>query len=437
MPRPSTLVVLLDAFVARAELRWRRGRCEVVQCVRQARGSEPVVERFDRLLAEAPCRGELLVLCDELFLQPLELSPRAIGGLSARDLSAAIELEAQGFSGLGSDVVTAWARPGGDRHFVVAQGSRGDVAACTEVAERSGARLVGLAHPGALPVALRSGSKHFVRLEEWSGQRFLVRGNAGRIERLRAWTGAVAQGESDVPTEHLAPSAVPAPAEGLASFDLGDDVGLQRWLVQWAEAVAAGSDVLLLRPPEPAAARYRRVLFGVVLFLVVAVLAWLDRANLQQEVLAANARLVASRAPLDRLQALENEIGSLEQRLGAPIPTAPSAPPVTPWSTSTVVAMLDAVASLRPSGVVVDLVEFGWQRCRLRGLALEPLAADRFAEALAPALRDEGYLVQPGLRESVVVPGGTLCSFELDLVSFVAPQPAPSNPPPSAPRGER
>lgn len=431
MPRPSTLVVLLDAFVARAELRWRRGRCEVVQCVRQPRGSEPVVERLDRLLAEAPCRGDLVVLCDELFLQPLELSPRAIGGLSARDLAAAIELEAQGFSGLGSDVVTAWSRPGGDRHFVVAQGSRGDVAACTEVVERSGARLVGLAHPGALPVAMRSGSPRFVRLEEWSGQRFLVRGNAGRIERLRAWTGAVAQGENDAPTEHLAPRPVPVPSDGIASFDLGGDDGLQRWLALWAEAIAAGADVLLLRPPEPASARYRRVLFGVVLFLLVAVLAWLDRSNLQQDVLAAHARLVASRAPLDRLQALENEIASLEQRLAAPIPTAPSTPPVAPWSTSTVVAMLDAVATLRPTGVVVDLVEFGWQRCRLRGLAVEPLAADHFAEALAPVLRDEGYLVQPGPRETVVVPGGTLCSFELDLVSFVPPQqavPMPAQP---------
>lgn len=428
MPRPSTLVVLLDAFVARAELRWRRGRCEVGQCVRQPRGSESVVERLDQLLAEAPCRGDLVVLCDELFLQPLELSPRAIGGLSARDLAAAIELEAQGFSGLGSDVVTAWARPGGDRHFVVAQGSRGDVAACTEVAERSGARLVGLAHPGALPVAMRSGNPRFVRLEEWSGQRFLVRGNAGRIERLRAWTGAVAQGEHDVPTEHLAPRPVPMPSDGIASFDLGGDDGLQRWLALWGEAIADGADVLLLRPPEPASARYRRVLFGVVLFLVIAVLAWLDRSNLQQDVLAANARLVASRAPLDRLQALESEIASLEQRLATPIPTAPSAPPVAPWSTATVVAMLDAVASLRPTGVVVDLVEFGWQRCRLRGLAVEPLAADRFAEALAPVLRPEGYLVQPGPRETVVVPGGTLCSFELDLVSFVAPKPAAQQP---------
>lgn len=428
MPRPSTLVVLLDAFVARAELRWRRGRCEVVQCFRQPRGSEPMVERFDRLLAETPCRGDLVVLCDELFLQPLELSPRAIGGLSARDLSAAVELEAQGFSGLGSDVVTAWSRPGGDRHFVVAQGSRGDVAACTEAAERSGARLVGLAHPGALPAAMRDGSKHFVRLEEWSGQRLLVRGHAGRIERLRAWTGAVAQGEHDVPTEHLAPRAVPVPAEGLAGFDLGDDAVLQRWLARWAEALADGADVLLLRPPEPASVRYRRVLFGVVLFLIVAVLAWLDRSHLQQEVQAANARLVASRAPLDRLQALEGEIASLEQRLAAPIPTAPSAPPVAPWSTATVVAMLDAVASLRPAGVIVDLVEFGWQRCRLRGLAVEPLAADRFAEALAPALRSDGYLVQPGPRETVLVPGGTLCSFELDLVSFVAPKPTAPQP---------
>lgn len=421
MPRPSLLVVLLDAFVARADLRWRHGRAEVVQLVREPRGSEPAAERFDRLLAEAPCRGDVLVLSDELFLQPLELAPRAIGGLSARDLAAAIELEAQGFSGLGNDVVTAWSRPGGDRHFVVAQGSRGDVAAFAEAVERSGGRLVGLAHPGALPAALRDGTPRFVRLEEWSGQRFLVRGNAGRIERLRAWTGAVAQGDSDVPTEHLAPRAVPVPADGLAGFDLGDDEGLTRWLQHWAEAVAGGHDVLLLQPPEPASARYRRVLFGVVLFLVVAVLAWLDRSTLQQEVLAANARLVASRAPLDRLHALESEVAALEQRLAAPIPTAPSAPPVTPWSTATVVTMLDAVARLRPAGVVVDLVELGWQRCRLRGLALEPLAADRFAEALAPVLRDEGYLVQPGPREQVVVPGGALCSFELDLVTFQAP----------------
>lgn len=429
MLRPSTVVVLLDAFVARADLRWRRGRCEVAQAWRLPRGTEAAGERLDQMLAVAPWRGELLVLSDELFLQPIELSSRAIAGLSARDLAAAVALEAQSYSGLGADVATSWLRPGGDRHFVVAQASRGDLANFAEVAERSGGRLLGLAHPGAMPSALREAGQQFVRLEEWSGQRLMVRGRNGALERVRAWTGSgAAQSGPETPTEHLVARPAPTLGDGVATFELGQDEVLQQWLARWAEAVAHGADVLLLVAPEPAAVRNRRILFAAIALVLVAVLAWLDRNQLQQTLLATHANVVASRAPIDRLQSLEAEVRALEQQLATPVVTAPAAAPVTPWSTATVVTMLDAVARCRPAGTVVDGLQLGWQGCRIRGLADDPVAVDRFAAALVPALRDAGYLVQPGNREALAVPGGVLSSFELDLMAFAAAAPLPVAP---------
>jgi hypothetical protein len=62
--RPTTLFLFVDAFVARAELRWRGRQPEVVACRRQERGAGGVADRLDALLAEEPCRGTAVVFSD-------------------------------------------------------------------------------------------------------------------------------------------------------------------------------------------------------------------------------------------------------------------------------------------------------------------------------------------------------------------------------------
>lgn len=421
--RPTTLFLFVDAFVARAELRWRGRQPEVIACRRQERGSGGVADRLDALLAEEPCRGSAVVFSDDVFLQTLELPQRAIAGLSARDLQQALALEAQAQSGLSGDVATICQRPRDDRAFLVAQCSRGDLAACAENLERSGGRLLAVRHPAALPLPLTATvGGRWVRHEEWGGLRAVVRGRGQNAERVRV--GGFAAGDvGDEPSERLVLRRG-EPVEG--SVDLGSDEALRHWFARWAEALAHDADPLLLAPPEAAAVRHRRWLVAGALLLAAGVAALLERSHLQQEVLAAQTQLVRVRAPLDRLQSLQNDLAAAQRQLAAAPDAAPVLPPATsPWTGHSIGALLEHLAQQRPGGVLLDEVELGWRRSQVRGFAPSSVAADRFAEALAAAVRPLGFVVQPTSRERVVLGAVDGCTFTLELTA-VAAAPAPA-----------
>lgn len=421
--RPTTLFLFVDAFVARAELRWRGRQPEVVACRRQERGAGGVADRLDALLAEEPCRGQAVVFSDDVFLQTLDLPQRAIAGLSARDLGQALALEAQAQSGLVGDVATTFHRPRDDRAFLVAQCSRGELAACAEGLERSGGRLLAVRHPAALPVPLgEDASGRWVRHEEWGGLRAVVRGRGRHCDRVRVGGVGVAEA-GDEPSERL---VLRGGSGAGAALDLGSDEALQRWFGRWAEALAHDAEPLLLAPPEPAAVRHRRWLVAGVLLLAAGVAAFLDRSHLQQQVLAAQTQLVQVRAPLDRLQSLQNDIAAATRQLAAAPDGAPVLPPATsPWTGQSIGALLEELARQRPAGVLLDEVQLGWRRSQLRGLAPSSGAADRYAEALANAVRPLGFVVQPTLRERVVLGAVDGCTFVLELTAIASP-PAPA-----------
>jgi hypothetical protein len=422
--RPTTLFLFVDAFVARAEVRWRGRQPEVVACRRQERGAGGVADRLDALLAEEPCRGTAVVFSDDVFLQTLELPQRAIAGLSAHDLRQALALEAQAQSGLGGDVATTCHRPRDDRAFLVAQCSRGDLAACAENLERSGGRLLAVRHPAALPLPLAEvANGRWVRHEEWGGLRAIVRGRGQHGERARVG-GFAAADTGDEPSERLVLRRS-GPGEG--AFDLGTDEALRLWFARWAEALARDADPLLLAPPEAAAVRHRRWLIAGALLLAAAVAALLDRSHLQQEVLAAQQQLVRTRAPLDRLQALQADLAAVQRQLAVAPEAAPVLPPATsPWTGHTVGALLEHLAQQRPAGVLLDELELGWRRSEVRGFAPSPRDADVFAEALARAVQPLGFLVQPTRRDRTVLGAVDGCTFVLELSPMPAVAAAPS-----------
>lgn len=425
--RPTTLFLFVDAFVARAELRWRGRQPEVVACRRQERGAGGVADRLDALLAEEPCRGTAVVFSDDVFLQTLELPQRASAGLSARELQQALALEAQAQSGLVGDVATICHRPRDDRAFLVAQCSRGDLAACAENLERSGGRLLAVRHPAALPLPLAAtAGGRWVRHEEWGGLRAVVRGRGQHSERVRV--GGFAAGDvGDEASERLVLRSG-GPGEG--TVDLGGDEALRHWFARWAEALARDADPLLLAPPEAAAVRHRRWLVAGALLLAAGVAALLDRSHLQQEVLAAQTQLVRVRAPLDRLQSLQNDLAAAQRQLAATPAAAPVLPPATsPWTGHAIGALLEHLAQQRPAGVLLDEVELGWRRSLVRGLSPSVAAADRFAEALAAAVRPLGFVVQPTSRERVVLGAVDGCTFTLELTAVAAPAAAAANVP--------
>lgn len=421
--RPTTLFLFVDAFVARADLQWRGRQPNVVGCRRQERGAGGVADRLAALLAEEPCRGSAVVFSDDVFLQTLELPQRAIAGLSARDLEQALALEAQAQSGLVGDVATTCHRPHDDRAFLVAQCSRGDLAACAENLERSGGRLLAVRHPAALPLPLlATAGGRWVRHEEWGGLRAVVRGRGQQREWVRV--GGFAGGDvADDPSERL---VLRNGGRGDGPVDLSGDEALRHWFARWAEALARGADPLLLAPPEAAAVRHRRWLVAGAMLLAAGVAALLERSHLQQEVLAAQTQLVRVRAPLDRLQSLQNDLAAAQRQLAAAPEAVPVLPPATsPWNGHTTAALLEHLAKHRPAGVLLDEVELGWRRSLVRGLSPSAAAADRFAEALAAAVRPLGFVVQPTSRERVVLGAGDGCTFVLELTAVVA-APAPS-----------
>lgn len=427
--RPATLFLFVDAFVARADLRWR-GRCaEVVALRRHDRGSGGVADRLDTLLAEEPCRGAAVVFSDDVFLRNLELPQRAVAGLSARDLAQAVALEAQAQSGFAGDVTTTHRRPRDERTFLVAQTPSAELAACVDSLERSGGRLAALLHPAALPGPLADvGAARWVRHEEWGGLRAIVRGRGPQVERLRVG-GAGQLADPDEPTEQLTLRTAGAiSAAGAATFELALDQGLQSWFRRWAEALAAGADALLLTPPEPAAVRHRRWLAAGLLLLAAGVAAFLDHHHLQQEVVAARSELVRVRAPLDRLQALESDIAAVQRQIAnAGDPTAP--PMVrSPWSEQSIAMLLEQLARQRPAGVLLEDVQLGWRRTQVRGVAPTAAVADRFAEALAQSVHARGFVVLPTSRERLLVAGTDVCAFTLELNAIV-PAPPTTTPP--------
>jgi hypothetical protein len=110
---------------------------------------------------------------------------------------------------------------------------------------------------------------------------------------------------------------------------------------------------------------------------------------------------------------------------------APGLPPATsPWTGHSIGALLEHLAQRRPAGVLLDEAELGWRRSQVRGFAPSAAAADRFAEALAAAVRPLGFVVQPTARERVVLGVVDGCTFTLELTAVAAaPAPAVANVP--------
>jgi hypothetical protein len=268
MARPSTILVLLDTAVLRADVRWRRGRAVVQDVIRRERERREAADAIDELATGAPLRGPVLVLSDEVFLQTIELSPKVIAGLDGRALTSAIAYEARTFSGLDGEAITEWWRRGDEREFLVAQLAENDVAAITEAVDRAGGTLLGIAHPAAVPVSLREDAS-FVRREEWGSVRALVRGTNGPAERVHVSRRRGAADDQTNVTEHLVANAATAALPDAARFELGDDAAVTAWLSAWAESAGRDAPHVMLSPPETSGARNRRFLFASIALAAV------------------------------------------------------------------------------------------------------------------------------------------------------------------------
>ncbi len=421
MPRLTTIFVLLDALTVRADVRVHRRRVEVANLVRAAREQQDEAVDVIERLAAGRLAGGVLVLTDAVFLQTLDLPPRAIAGLGARELENALAYEAQSFTGLTvTDTDLAWHREGEERQFLVLQAGRTDLAMIQEAIARAGGTLLAVAHPAGVPLSLADATADsFHRLEHWGGLRADVRADAGRV-RVHVMRGEGPPPGSGLSEQLIASGGgVAAPAaDSVQRFELARDSDLTAWLGAWARAqTARHPSVVAWRPPEPAAARTRRFVLAGVLLLGTVFAAVLDREQLHREQVATNARLTATRAPLDRLAAKEREIANLTRQLDEartqPLPRPADA---SAWSAAVAVAALEALAAERPVGLVVDEVTLGWRRCALRGRAHTSRTVDELASGLAPRLALLGYHVVPGTRRQVETDAGTLFEFTLDIV---------------------
>lgn len=427
--RLETILVLLDDLAVRADVRVRRRGVDVLDLVRLPRDQQLEASDLIDRLATGGLSGGVLVLTDDVFLQTLELPPRAIAGLAPRELEQTLAYEAQTFTGLAaSDSRIAWHRDGDQRQFLVLQCGRTDFAAIDEAVGRAGGTLLGVAHAAGVPRPLATPvGARFCRVEQWGGLRAEVRGGDGgrRVRVVRAGE-VLASGEAV--TEQLVAGGGAGHHVALhptgARFDLTSDDGLARWLRAWATAFArSDAHVVALQPPESATVRNRRFLIAGVLAIGVVVAGVLDRNARHRDLLAANARLASTRAPLDRMAAKEAEIANLTLQIAdartQPLPRPADA---SAWSAAVAVAALEALAAERPPGLVVDEVTLGWRRCSVRGRAHASRAVDELASALAPRLALVGYDVVPGARTQVDLRGGALFDFTLDLLERAAVQ---------------
>jgi len=419
MSRPTTILALLDAFVLRADLRWRRGRAVAERMIRIERGRRDAADVIETLVASRRLSGSVFVLSDEVFLQSIDLPPRAVAGLDRRAMRSAVALEAQSFSGLTGDTATEWWRRGDERTFLVCQASRGEFTALHEAIERGGGELFGVAHPAALPASL-AGDGPFVRREDWGALRARIRGHGAEVETIEAGRGTRMADQDEGCSEHLVVGASAPELAGARRFDLVDDAVATNWLARWAQVAIDADRGVVLEPPPSPSVRHRRVLLGAIAVGAVVAAGLLDRFGVQADVFAATRELAVARVPIDRLRAVEVEGDRLEQQLAAlRAPQAAAAPTVSRWTPTALTTMLEALAAERPDGVVLDECTLGFRRCAVRGRTPEAGAVDRWTSALVKPLGRIGYSVLPGNRQVLPPDEAALFDFSIEFVPVV------------------
>ncbi len=398
-PSVNTLILITAGRCCRADVDargeisgvWsqaRRGGLNLAESVRLALG----------LGSPVSGRG-VLVLTTEVWTQTLSLHRGQVSGLARAELEQALAFEAEPFSGLSAlESVLGFCDSGardGTASFWIVQLARGEREAVLRVVKEGGARLQGIAHPGAVPAplgAVASGTA-WRRIECWDGAWLLVLCEDGRSVQVKVVPSAPEP--RDLPAhgtlERLnARENSPFTAEEVA-WSLNDEVTLRSWFEKLARMPG---EIPLIQAEAAAPPRHLPKQVGILLTAAVIVTSiaqalWLGRekqslTNLQQEY----ARLQPLIETTNRESAkLKTELGEVQQKLKnlqRLIQQRGSVP-----------ELLRALAEHCPETIVFSQIKPERGVMNLSGIALEAMAVDEMSIVLSGALKPVGLVATP------------------------------------------
>ena len=343
----------------------------------------------------------VLVLTTEAWTQTLSLHRGQVSGLARTELEQALAFEAEPFSGLSPlDSVIGTSDSGardGSASFWVVQLARSERDGTERVIKESSGKLVGMGHPGAVPLPLTgaaSGSA-WRRIECWDGAWLLVTCEDGRNVQTKV-----------IPT---APNARELPAHGVIerlharesavfandALSLAEDSTLRLWFGKVALAWAHHPSALpLIVADAPATSRNIPALISMVLVAAVIVLSlaqwfWLgqqkrqlddkrsEHAAIQPLIDAANKEIAKLNTDLAEARTKQQNLARVEQQRGA------------------LLMLMQQLARHCSEDVVVRSIKAERGLMILGGVSLEAASVDELGIVLTSALKPVGLAAQP------------------------------------------
>lgn len=366
----------------------RRGGLNLAESVRLALG----------LGSPVSGRG-VLVLTTEVWTQTLSLHRGQISGLSRAELEQALAFEAEPFSGLSAlESVLGFCESGardGTASFWIVQLSRSEREAVLRVVKEGGARLQGIAHPGAVsaPLGAVAAGTAWRRIECWDGTWLLVLCEDGRSVQVKVVPSAPET--RDLPShgtlERLnARENSPFTADEVA-WSLNDEATLRSWF----EKLACTPGEMPLIQAEAAALprnmpkQVGTLLTAAVIVISVAQAIWLGRekhalSGLQQE--------YAQLQPM--IETTNKETAKLKMELSEVQQKLKNLQRLT-QQRSSVPELLRALAEFCPETIVISQIKPERGVMNLSGVALEAMAVDEMGIVLSGALKPVGLVATP------------------------------------------
>lgn len=329
--------------------------------------------------------SRVLVLCEDLWCQPVALSAVQTQGLSREAIAQALGFEIEPFSNM-SPVESAVGyavldQADGMSQYWAVECTNSELATVRVEVEKAGARLLGISHPGGLPTAIDEADLHrpWQRTENWSRGALLIRADGSDGARVSVQSVASAQVSRD---------AEWPPAE------------CGQWLQAWAHCLSECPESLALIRPLPAVTTaFRYLLIGLAAEAIVAALClghwgWssFHRGRMRAE-------LAAIQEHQGRIAAVESENARLRQSASQLLQAKREREELDRSlirRRSALSRLLHALADVRPADIVLQKIQDeGNGNHLLSGMGMRASSGDELSVRLGNALRDSGTTVEP------------------------------------------
>jgi hypothetical protein len=419
MPRPSTTLIYVSRkSVARADFRG----ASLAGFWMQARPDQPDLPSAVELgISLGPTIGRRVwVLTSDLWTQTLAMPAIKAGGLAPNELAGALNFEVEASSGVSALEASVAHLPlpaimgSRDHQYWLCQHSTADIDFIDELIRRDGGRLVGIIHPGGLPVPmkLQADGTPFGRVELWPDMVVGLWKAPNLPPTIRIWNAdpstdrwqaeAAQWRASTVDSdrfEWLTADGFTPPAGIAAGIALNEEANLSNWLTTWANTLSGRQKASpILRPVvQPMKPRTRwTIAAGLGLLAAGACAAhwYVTERQIESLHTEAAANNDKSSRLADAGKQIEAKNKERDQKKIERTKRANAANRLEARRTR-FAQFLKLLAESKPDDMVIQTIDNDGGTTKVIGLTLRPELADTFARSLHDPLRTLGWEVQP------------------------------------------